>query len=126
MQANIAPAPVASHTTAARRIDLRDTLAELLQRVVPGYLTITGDADVDLLRYDATDAAEALVEELALQGFAIVREAALMSRSADSFRALAVLLGVWGATERKSYARAGSSGSSSAEAGSRSSSCCAC
>jgi hypothetical protein len=74
MQANIAPAPAAFHTTAVRRIDLRDALAELLQRVVPGYLTITGDGDVDLLRYDGCDAAEELVEELALLGFAIVRE----------------------------------------------------
>ena len=75
MQANTASAAAVSCVGAPRRLDLRDTLAELLQRVVPGYLTINGDADVDLLRYDATDAAEALVEELALQGFAIVRRA---------------------------------------------------
>ena len=73
MQANIAPAPVASHTEAARRIDFRDTLAAILQRVIPGYLTVYG-SDADLLRSHACDAAEELVEELSLQGFVIVRE----------------------------------------------------
>ena len=55
MQTNTAERPdtrAAAPAQATRRLDLRDTLAELLQRVVPGYLTVHGDSPLWIVVLD--------------------------------------------------------------------------
>lgn len=61
---------------AARRITLRDEIAGMLRQIIPGYLTTYGEDDPDLFHVDACDAAQELIEELALRGYDIRRTGA--------------------------------------------------
>ena len=62
---------------ASLRITVRLELAEMLQRVIPPYVSLLGeDSDPDLLPTEARDAALDLVEGLEAHGYAIVRRAA--------------------------------------------------
>ena len=61
-----------AHVEAARRVDLRDALAGMLRRIVPGYLTVQ-DFEADLFHVDACDAAEDLIEALESRGYVIRR-----------------------------------------------------
>ena len=65
-----------TRAAASLRLTVRLELAEMLQRVVPPYVSILGeDEDLDLLPTDARDASLDLLEELEARGYAIVRRA---------------------------------------------------
>ena len=65
-----------TRAAASLRLTVRLELAEMLQRVVPPYVSILGeDEELDLLPTDARDASLDLLEELEARGYAIVRRA---------------------------------------------------